>query len=132
MGAENPPPGKIAERAEHSLLKHPFRNRLLRENRRAFPLVEILFLLMLGFSAGAFYTRMSAYWRWKRDEPTGKLGLLSWLWTLAAFGPFLVLVIVAPNPELGEAASPRARRRQILMFLSIVIMFVLEAFLLTF
>jgi hypothetical protein len=123
---------RFAAGAEQSPLKLPFLNRPVRENRRAFPLVEILFLMTIGFAAAAFYTRMTAYWMWKRDEPTGKLGMISWLWTVAAFGPFLMLVTVAPNPELSEAVPPRARRRQILMFLSIGIMFVLEAFLLTF
>jgi hypothetical protein len=132
MGGDDVRTRLFAATAEQSPLKLPFLNRAIRENRRAFPLVEILFLLVIGFSAAAFYTRMTAYWMWKRDEPTGKLGLISWLWFLAAFGPFLMLVMVAPNPELREEVPPRARRRQVLMFLAIAIMFVLEAFLLTF
>ncbi|HLY11358.1 MAG TPA: hypothetical protein VKW04_18795 [Planctomycetota bacterium] len=102
------------------------------EQRRTFPWVEILFLLMLACASAAFYTRMTAYWQWKRDEPTGQLGLLSWIWSLAAFGPFLILVILAPNPELAEPASRRARRGQLLMFSAIGVMFLLEAFLLTY
>jgi hypothetical protein len=102
------------------------------EDRRPFPWVEVLFLLLLGFAAAAFYTRMCAYVRWRQDQPTGHLSLLSWIWSFAALGPFLFLIRVAPNPELSERASREDRRGQILMFLAIGIMFCLEIFLLTF
>jgi hypothetical protein len=104
----------------------------LAERRRPFPWVEVLFFVVLAFAAAAFYTRMTAYWRWKRDEPTGQLGLLSWMLASAAFGPFLILIRLAPNPEIADDASRQARRGQILMFVAIAIMFVLEAFLLTY
>lgn len=94
--------------------------------------MELLFLVMLGFASAAGYTRFCAYLRWHRDEPTGQLSLISWIWSFAALGPFLLLIRVAPNPELTEPASGEARRGQILMFLAIGIMFVLEIFLLTF
>lgn len=107
-------------------------SRPVTEERRSFPWVEVLFFVMLAFAAAAFYTRMTAYWRWKRDEPTGQLGFLSYMLAFAAFGPFLILIRVAPNPEISDAVSRRVRREQLLMFVAIAIMFVLEAFLLTY
>jgi hypothetical protein len=102
------------------------------ERVRRFPGVEVLFFLVLGCAAAALFTRMTAYWKWKRDEPTGQLGLLSWALGFGALIPFLLLVVVAPNPELTEHASRRARRGQILMFVAMAIMFLTEAFLLTY
>jgi hypothetical protein len=99
---------------------------------RAFPKTELLFLATVACAAAAFYTRMEAHVRWRLDEPTGRLGLLSWVWSFGALIPFLLLVWVAPNPELNEAAPRAARRGQALMYFSIAIMFALEAFLLAY
>jgi hypothetical protein len=102
------------------------------ERAGRFPAVEVLFCLVLGFASAALFTRMTAYWKWKRDEPTGQLGLLSWVLGFSAIVPFLILVAVAPNPEIKEQASRRARRGQLLMFAAMAIMFLMEAFLLTY
>jgi hypothetical protein len=96
------------------------------------PWVELLFVLVVGFSAAAFGVRGAAYARWQRGEPMGSLGPLAWVWTVAAFIPFLVLVVLAPNPELSMKAPRKDRRRQILMFIAILVIFGLEVFLLTF
>jgi hypothetical protein len=71
-----------------------------------------------------------AHHRWLRGQSSDSLGAVAWVWSAAALGPFLALVALAPNPELSEQVPRRDRRRQILMFTSIVIMFCLEVFLL--
>jgi membrane protease YdiL (CAAX protease family) len=96
---------------------------------RRLPWVELLFSLFLVFAGAAFTSRAVAHARWLRGQSTDPLGAAAWAWSLAAFGPFLALVALAPNPELSERVPRRDRRRQILMFLSIVIMFCLEVYL---
>lgn len=102
------------------------------EAKERLPWVEILFLLFLLFAAAAFGSRGLAHLRWARGQSMEALAAMSWAWALAAFGPFLALVTLAPNPELSERVPRAARRRQILMFLAIGILFFLELSLLTF
>jgi hypothetical protein len=96
------------------------------------PWVEILFVLVVLLSSVAFYVRGTAYLRWLKNEPMGSLGPLSWVWSAAAFLPFLWLIAWAPNPEFSERVPRRVRFQQMLMFIAIGVMFFLEVFLLTF
>ena len=102
------------------------------DRTRTFPKTELLFVATVACAAASFYTRMEAHVRWRLDEPTGRLGLLSWALSFFALVPFLLLVWLAPNPELSEPATRAARRGQALMYCSIAIMFLLEAFLLAY
>src|SRR5579863_7628788 len=96
------------------------------------PWVGILFAAVVVFSTVAFYSRGTAYLRWSRGESIGSWGFMSYVWAIVAFGPFVVLIALAPNPELSDRVPRRVRLRQILMFLAIGIIFCLEVFFLTF